>query len=83
MQLVPRNRAKPKQDHPRPRTWPITAIGRLSTDRELDLEARRQLLLNRRWRRWQSIIFTLMVSIGVLGGAVPIYRAIHWLLSLG
>lgn len=83
MQLVPSNRPKPDYRRPRQRAWPIAAIGRLSTDRELDLEARRQVLLNRRWRRWQSIIFTLTVSVGVLTEAIPLHSAVEWLRSIG
>lgn len=83
MQLVPTNRPKPASSRNRSHTWPIAAIGRLNTDRELDLEARRQVLLNRRWQRWRSIIFTMTLSVTILSGAIPTQRALDWLLSVG
>ena len=93
MQLVPLNRPKTEDRSARPRTRP-TALHELSTDRQFDREERRQDLLDRRWRRWQSIVFTVTIStrtlilrltvcLGVLTGAIPIHRLVDCLLSIG
>ena len=94
MQLVRSNRTKPDHRRPRHRPWPIIALGRLRTPHQFELEERRQDVLDRRWRRWQSIVFTLTISartlilpltvcLGVLTGAILIDRFVDWLLSLG
>ena len=69
------------------------SLGRLRTPHQFELEERRQDLLDRRWQRWRSIIFTLTISartlilpltvyLGVLTGAIPIDRFVDWLLSI-
>lgn len=94
MQLVPSNRPKPDRRRPRQRTRPIISLRRPRTPHQFELEERRQDLLDRRWRRWQSIVFTLTISartlilpltfcLGVLTGAISIDRFVDWLLSLG
>lgn len=76
MQLVPSNRPKPDHRRPRHRAWPIISFGRLRTPHQFALEERRQDLLDRRWQRWRSIIFTLTVCVGVLTEAIPIDRLV-------
>ena len=62
MQQVPSNRPKPDHRRARQRAWPIIPLGRLRTPHQFELEERRQDLLDRRWQRWRSIIFTLTTS---------------------
>jgi hypothetical protein len=82
VQLVPSHQAKARQGRRRARRR-FGALGRLSTDHQFAREQRRQDLLDRRWQRWRSIIFTLTVSGGVLSGAIPTHRLLEWLLSIG
>ncbi len=81
MQLVPTSRPKPEHRRTRAPGWPIIALRRLKTDRQFDREERRQDLLDRRWRRWRSIIFTLTVSVGALTGAIPLEEVVDALLQ--
>jgi hypothetical protein len=93
VQLIPTNRPKPERRVGLLRTRHAAAIGRPSTDRQFEREQRRQDLLDRRWQRWRSMIFTLTisarnliiplaVSVGLLTGTIPIQRALEWLLSI-
>jgi hypothetical protein len=52
------------------------AFGSLGTDQDIACEKRRQDLLDQRWRRWQSMIWTSTVVGATLSGAIPIGKAL-------
>lgn len=46
------------------------------THRQLNLEQRRQDLRDQRWRRWRSMILTMVLSAALLTDRIPVEQAI-------
>ncbi len=81
MQLVPTNRPKSEQQQGWRDAWRWRSFAALRTDSQFAREARRQQLLDQRWRRWRSMIVTAIVSLGVVAGEIPLDRVVDALLK--
>lgn len=62
-------------------TSPTQSLRGLKTERQFDREARRQLLLDQRWRRWRSMIITGALVCGSVTGAIPIDNVVESLVK--